>query len=948
MSMRKAKAALLAAGSIVGASSALGQTAVSFVGVSGGFWHNSANWQPMVVPDNNLGGTPPVSYTVSIDRNVLINGGQFDIAGMTNTGSVDTFTSWDFQAGIGTGTPFLLNTGTVSIVPVINSSAFISVASGNTLTVTGGGTFRLGGAGLGRVLGGGTLINQDNTFRGEGTIGEGVLSLVNNGVIAATQDDLGGAGTLTVFPGDGGLTNGNTLQARAMGNLLLRGFIENTGGTIIADDGGTVHLAASPTIVGGTITTAAGGTVLVASQTARWEGSLYHGGRTIVSAALGVRDTLTNDGSITVSGQLRIDNAATFSGDGTIILQNGTINRLFNDPATWVNRNTIRGTGSIGVNTLTINNSGRIFADTGALSIDPGVNGVFTNTGTLLAINGGTLSLLGNGGSFNNAGGSIHAGLNSRVRLLGTRISGGSLSSSDGAGFGAVVVPVGSTARLTNVDVAARFDVESGGVLEMENNIGTGSGTLTLFGGALLRIVSSATLNLGNVTLRPGAIVRAGTTSFADGPESGVVFYNDSTFRGAGTIGLNDLQIVNNGAFRGDGGGVGMSNPLAFDPSDKGLLNAGIIEAIDLGVVILNGGTGAFTQNGTAVIRATDPGSNVQLVNAFVSGGQLGAGGGSITSLGGGVVTLESLTTDANLVQSGVGTLLINQNVMNTGTISTPGVANLVVAGASTLNSASGFHINQGTISVGGGGFADFDFVDNATTLSSGRILLASNAQARAYSIDQGTLSIANNAFATLKSSFAPGVDGSIVANLNVGSIGAALDVTNRGMAVNYSGGSPLATIRAMIETGYAGGAWTGLGIRSSSAAADGRFAVGYAEASAVGSPATFLGRPIDSSTVLFRFTLEGDADLNGAVNIGDFARLAASFNQAGPWSSGNFNYDAVVSIADFALLAANFNQALPAPSSRPADVPEPMAPLAAAVLLAATTGRRRRRGWAA
>jgi hypothetical protein len=74
--------------------------------------------------------------------------------------------------------------------------------------------------------------------------------------------------------------------------------------------------------------------------------------------------------------------------------------------------------------------------------------------------------------------------------------------------------------------------------------------------------------------------------------------------------------------------------------------------------------------------------------------------------------------------------------------------------------------------------------------------------------------------------------------------------------------------------------------------------------------PAAPIFGTVNPTDVLMRYTLAGDADLSGTVDIGDFAILAANFNQPGGWSKGNSNYDATVDIGDFALLAANFNQA--------------------------------------
>src|SRR5207248_62221 len=75
---------------------------------------------------------------------------------------------------------------------------------------------------------------------------------------------------------------------------------------------------------------------------------------------------------------------------------------------------------------------------------------------------------------------------------------------------------------------------------------------------------------------------------------------------------------------------------------------------------------------------------------------------------------------------------------------------------------------------------------------------------------------------------------------------------------------SPLATIQNLIKSGYNGGAWTGNGITSSTAAADAssphKTAVGYAEASSL-NLTSFGGQNISGTdAVLMRYTLSGDA----------------------------------------------------------------------------------------
>jgi hypothetical protein len=182
----------------------------------------------------------------------------------------------------------------------------------------------------------------------------------------------------------------------------------------------------------------------------------------------------------------------------------------------------------------------------------------------------------------------------------------------------------------------------------------------------------------------------------------------------------------------------------------------------------------------------------------------------------------------------------------------------------------------------------------------------------------------------------------------------ARLDITNNGFVVDYAGtSSPIDTVKAQVASGYAGGAWTGNGIVSSSANAN-THGVGYAEASAVFAsfPATFLGESVDATSVLLRYTRYGDANLDGTVNLSDFNRLAGSFGAANAvWSQGDFNYDGSINLTDFNRLAANFGLSAAGPTVTPKDwarlgaaVPEPASlALFGAAALAAVAPRRRR-----
>jgi hypothetical protein len=136
-------------------------------------------------------------------------------------------------------------------------------------------------------------------------------------------------------------------------------------------------------------------------------------------------------------------------------------------------------------------------------------------------------------------------------------------------------------------------------------------------------------------------------------------------------------------------------------------------------------------------------------------------------------------------------------------------------------------------------------------------------------------------------------------------SSGGTLNLGGNEMIINYGAGSdPISTIKGYLTSGYNNGAWTGIGIDSSAAAANSAYALGYAD----GADGVVAG--LASGEIEVLYTLYGDANLDGIVNSVDFAILSNNFNkQVSGWDQGDFNYDGVDNGADFTLLAANFGK---------------------------------------
>jgi hypothetical protein len=124
-------------------------------------------------------------------------------------------------------------------------------------------------------------------------------------------------------------------------------------------------------------------------------------------------------------------------------------------------------------------------------------------------------------------------------------------------------------------------------------------------------------------------------------------------------------------------------------------------------------------------------------------------------------------------------------------------------------------------------------------------------------------------------------------------------------------------------------------------------------------SGGTFLGSTVDGDAVLVRYTLLGDATLDGTVNFNDLVNLAQNYNNVDgnrTWYNGDFTYDGKVDFNDLVKLAQVYNTSLPtdpiagAPAGFGADlaaafasVPEPSSLGLLALAVCGFAARRKR-----
>jgi hypothetical protein len=322
-----------------------------------------------------------------------------------------------------------------------------------------------------------------------------------------------------------------------------------------------------------------------------------------------------------------------------------------------------------------------------------------------------------------------------------------------------------------------------------------------------------------------------------------------------------------------------------------------------------------------------------------IAGGNLVARNAAVR-FGGGVVNAGEIA-----FSFGTSDLFGAVNNLAGGRVIVSGGGNATFYDDITLSAGSEFRVSTGAAAVffgfvsGSGNFTGsgtkFFEGGSAATLdrltSGGATVVAADAELSADVIRESSLSV--EGAAQIRSSS----EASRVNALSIPDDG-VVDLTAGTLVYDYTGATPLGTVRTLLAEGYAAGGWNGTGINSSTAATTPNRAIGLAEAVDIGSPPTFAGQNIDASALLLRFTIPGDANLDRVVNIGDFALLAANFNLSSYWAKGDFNYNGVTNIGDFALLAANFNTSLP----RSTPVPEPSTVIACAIATAALSRRRR------
>jgi hypothetical protein len=723
--------------------------------------------------------------TLNVDQ-AWLNGGFVDLQGGSLVGSTVTNTGTIF--GSGTITPVVRNnsggtvtanggTLTLSVAPSQLGSVIISNAA--TLNVLqawqNGGTLNLQG---GTAIG--STIANASTITGFGTITPQMQN-ASGGTVTAT----GGTLTLTVAPSQLGtfaVANGGTLnvqQAWQNGGLLkmsggtaigstitnasnVSGFgtitpqlVNNVGATLTADSG--LLTLALALMQNGTVVVTNGGTLSVqpswqnSGTIAMLGGSIV--GSTVTNAATmtgfgGVQNVINNDlifvtngtlqatasftqnGTLTIAANSRLDVTPAWLNSGTILLSGG-----FTSGGTMTNASVLVGFGTI---SNAVVNTGSLAPTNGTLTV---VN-TFAQLGTLTVANAATFNSVPawqNGGFLNMLGGTVIGGQltnTGSVTGFGTfspsviNNSGATITASGGGTLTLTAIPFqsGVVNILGTLNVASAWSNGNAGTVSINGGVLTG-GTFTVDGtvGGNGTIAANMIVGSGKtVTVNGGTMNLTALTTMNGGAINSGNLVNYGTISGEGTIGST---LSNPGYVRATNGLLyvqalsGNQATGTLEASAGGTLDAnGVTPWLNNGQVILSGGTviGGDISNNTS---HTISGYGTIAPNVYNSGQILANNANQALTLNSSLVNLSGGSVTANN-----GNLVVNGAFVNQGTLA---MANSMGTFAGTVVNSGAWitdpttNVFQNTYTVASSGFIQssagdlYVFSNNATTAAS-------------------------------------------------------------------------------------------------------------------------------------------------------------------------------------------------------------------------------------
>ncbi|MBW5434787.1 hypothetical protein FXB41_08320 [Bradyrhizobium canariense] len=754
------------------------------------------------------GGATLSTAIVIADAKLTLDGITVSGSTITDNAGIELDNTVKLQDGASIQDGAVANTGTLKIAgaamlfnDVVTNTGTVSVDGGQTLTLSGteisGGA--VNGAGIidvivaSKIDGGATLstaaVTADAKLTLDGITVSGSTITDNAGIeldnTVKLQDGAGIQG--------GAVANIGTLKI-AGAATLLNDIVTNTG-TVTVDGGQTLTL--SSTEISGGAVNGVGTIDVIGSSKIDQSATLSTAAVTVESGVILTLDDVTvagtaiaNHGTVKVDASSKLTlNGASLTGGALIV--SGTLNSTGTTAITDANiSNNYLIEATLGALTLLATTSASSIANDGILRANGAeldINGeAVTNTGTLAAIDHGTLKLIGMKAT-NTGSGTVSVESGSTLDLQGATIDGGTVTIAgmlESTGTSAIDnADITNTGTITVTSGTLTIDPATLHTITNHNLIQANGGVLGVSGEDISNTADLEAINYGTLKLTNLTVSNSGTGAI--------------TVDGHSKLYLTDVSI--NGGSLSNAGNL---YSAGVDTVTGSVTNTGIIE-VQSGTLDLAGGiagSGKVIVDVGATLEFSGATGSIHIVN---SGSIVGTGGnaaihiqqdttGSVIDNSGtiGPAAALSVTSATDAIVETDGSLTINNTGHINGNVSVATATfnnelggTWTVAGTSVFGNASTIVndgvidlLNGASISLSGPGLVNHNHIDSWGTASiSGTIAntgtIEVHGELSLFGSLTGTGSVTVDAGALLK------LEGTVAQTIALHGNGAALEI---------------------------------------------------------------------------------------------------------------------------------------------------------------------------